>query len=95
MVPLALDFWYNPIYHIIHTIMSTKETLSFQCPCEKEHVFQETFRVEGAGETTVQVRCPHQNCPGKSLLTFEIPWELSRDEEVLKGGGNHPLGGTK
>ncbi len=25
--------------------MSTRETLSFQCPCEKEHVFQETFRV--------------------------------------------------
>ncbi len=53
--------------------MSTKETLSFQGLYEKEHVFQETFRVEGSGKTTVQVRCPHQNCPGKSLLTYEIP----------------------
>lgn len=67
--------------------MSTKETLSFQGLYEKEHVFQETFRVEGTGKTTVQVRCPHQNCPGKSLLAYEIPWKLSRDEEVLKGGG--------
>ncbi|MFN0013195.1 MAG: hypothetical protein ACKVU2_01490 [Saprospiraceae bacterium] len=72
--------------------MSKKETIPLTCPCEKEHLFSETFLVAGAGQTRVQVRCPHGQCPFKNaLLSFTIPFELVRDEPVFKGdSGSKP-----
>ena len=66
--------------------MSSKETILLRCPCEKEHTFEETFPVQGPGNTTVQLRCPNPQCPGKNqLLSFPIPFTLKSNEEVFKG----------
>ncbi len=71
--------------------MPEKATLPLICSCEKEHPFEETFLVEGAGKTTVQVRCPHALCPAKNpLLSFPIPYELARDNVAIKGRNDQP-----
>jgi hypothetical protein len=65
--------------------MPQKETLPLTCPCEKAHPFSETFQVAGEGQTKVQVRCPHPQCPAKNpLLSFDIPYRLVQDEPVFR-----------
>ena len=66
--------------------MQKKETISFSCPCEKEHRFAETFAVEGEGQSVAQVRCPNALCPAKNpLLTYPIPFRLARENVAIKG----------
>ena len=67
--------------------MSETKTLSFICICEKEHHFEETFKVTAPGSSRVQVRCPHPQCPMKDKwLTYDIPFKLAKDEPVYRGG---------
>ncbi|MFN0034055.1 MAG: hypothetical protein ACKVUS_03245 [Saprospiraceae bacterium] len=67
--------------------MSEKVTITLHCPCEKNHTFQRPFHVEGLGMTEVQVACPNPQCTHKGLLTFDIPWGVSKNDRPLKGGG--------
>ncbi len=65
--------------------MFKKEKISFQCPCEKEHPIEETYLVVGSGNSAVEVRCPNPQCPSKNpLLSFTIPFELKRKDELFK-----------
>lgn len=69
--------------------MSERKTLAFTCVCEKEHPFEETFPVKGPGSSRVQVRCPHPQCPMKDKwLSYDLPYELAKNETAVKGGGN-------
>lgn len=52
--------------------MSEKTTIILTCPCEKKHIFQQPFHVEGLGMTEVQVFCPECN----RLCSYEIPWNV-------------------
>jgi hypothetical protein len=67
--------------------MSRTEKIPLTCPCEKERSFEEAFRVKGPGSSRVQVRCPHPQCPMQDKwLSYDIPWELEKEEWVLRGG---------
>ena len=61
--------------------MSEKVIITLHCPCEKSHIFQQPFHVEGLGMTEVQVACPR--C--QKLLSYEIPWEVNPDETLFRG----------
>jgi hypothetical protein len=65
--------------------MSKKVKITFQCPCEQEHQFEEIFKVSGEGKDIVQVHCPHPKCPSKNpMLSFEIPWKLEPEIPVFR-----------
>ena len=66
--------------------MTEKIIITLVCPFEKNHIFQQTFDVNGLGLTEVQVFCPH--C--KKMGTYEITWNVIPAIEYRGGAGVTP-----
>ncbi len=66
--------------------MAEKIVITITCPFEENHVFQQTFYVNGLGLTEVQVFCPY--C--KKMGTYEITWKVVPAIEHRGGGTTNP-----